>query len=196
MKTAGKVPVLAGFSAFLLTIPLGGALPPEGTLQRVNADAAAMQTFQQRLNTYVRLRNELARRLKPLSPTANADELTGRQEALAKMLRTARAGAKPGDLIPEPVAKLLLTSIAIDLKRRSAAGEKTTFSESMNAPRPAVNQDVPDDEALAAVPPLLLKNLPPLPDNLQYRFYGRHLLLIDGDPHIIADYLANVLPPR
>jgi hypothetical protein len=38
--------------------------------------------------------------------------------------------------------------------------------------------------------------LPGLPDNLQYRFYGRHLVILDGDLQIITDYVSNVLPPR
>jgi hypothetical protein len=46
------------------------------------------------------------------------------------------------------------------------------------------------------VPPLLLLSLPALPDNLQYRFYGRHLVVLDGDALIIVDYVANVLPPH
>jgi hypothetical protein len=44
------------------------------------------------------------------------------------------------------------------------------------------------------VPPLLLSTLPRLPDNLQYRFYGRHLVILDGDVQIIVDVIANVLP--
>ena len=31
------------------------------------------------------------------------------------------------------------------------------------------------------MPPLLLNNLPRLPDNLQYRFYGRSVVMLDGD---------------
>ena len=46
------------------------------------------------------------------------------------------------------------------------------------------------------MPPLLLSRLPRLPDNLQYRFYGRHVVLLDGDLQIIVDYIPNVLPPH
>ena len=118
------------------------------------------------------------------------------QDALAKGLRAARAGAKPGDLVPAPVARQMAAAIVADFKRRSAAAERAAFSEVPNAPRPAINQIYPAEAALPTVPPLLLMNLPPLPDNLQYRFYGRHLLLIDGDVQIIVDYIPNVLPPH
>ena len=46
------------------------------------------------------------------------------------------------------------------------------------------------------MPPLLLRELPRLPDNLQYRFFGRHVVLLDGDTQLIVDYIANVLPPH
>jgi hypothetical protein len=87
-------------------------------------------------------------------------------------------------------------AILEDFKRRSAADERATFSEVPNAPRPAINRLYPSDAALPTIPPLLLMRLPRLPDNLQYRFYGRHLILLDGDLQIIVDYIANVLPPH
>jgi hypothetical protein len=59
-----------------------------------------------------------------------------------------------------------------------------------------VNKSMPDTAALATVPPLLLTKLPVLPDNLQYRFIDRHVVLIDGDTRIIVDYILNVLPPH
>ena len=53
---------------------------------------------------------------------------------------------------------------------------------------------MPDTAALATVPPLLLNSLPRLPDNLQYRFMDRHIVLLDGDTRLIVDYILNVLP--
>lgn len=163
--------------------------------QKVNAGAAALQTFQQRLDAYLQLRMQLAERLAPLTSTPSADELAGRQAALAKALQTARAAATRGDLVPEPVARQIAATVLDDFKRRTALEEKATFAEVPAAGQPAINQTYPADAALPTVPPLLLQNLPRLPDNLQYRFYGRHLLILDGDVQIIVDYIANVLPP-
>ena len=186
---------MAGIMAVLLTVSLAAQAPVDRG-QAANVDAIALRTFEQRLNTYLELRKELAGRMTPLTPTGSAAELTTRQDALAKGLRAARAGAKPGDLVPAPVARQMAAAIVADFKLRSAAAERAAFSEVPNAPRPAINQIYPAEAALPTVPPLLLMNLPPLPDNLQYRFYGRHLLLIDGDVQIIVDYIPNVLPPH
>jgi len=64
------------------------------------------------------------------------------------------------------------------------------------APRPVINKTYPADAALPTVPPLLLSELPRLPDNLQYRFFGRHVAILDGDVQIILDFVADALPPH
>ena len=176
-------------------LPAVAQTPPRAR-QPVNAQAAALQDFQTRLDAYLKLRASLVKNLKPLSSTPSGAELAARQAAFAAALKKARAAAKPGDLVPQPVAAQIAKAIRDDFTRRSAADERATFSEVPNAVRPAINQTYPVDAALPTVPPLLLLNLPRLPDNLQYRFYGRHLLLLDGDAQIIVDYIANVLPPH
>jgi hypothetical protein len=172
-----------------------GQARPQGG-QGVNAQAASMQDFQQRLQKYLDLRAGLARKLAPMSSTTSAAELSARQESLAKALQLTRKNAKVGDLIPAPVAAQIAGTIAADFKQRSAAAERATFSEVPSASRPAINQTYPAQAALPTVPALLLNNLPPLPDNLQYRFYGRHLVILDADVQIIVDFIANVLPPH
>jgi hypothetical protein len=202
MKQPSRVPhllrrVLVSLvvAAVLITSVAAGQ-PAQRTDQPVNAQAAAMLDFQQRLEKYLALRTELSKKLTPLTPTASATDLVARQESLANAIRAARATARPGDLVPPLVADQIKQAILDDFKRRSAADERATFSEVPNAPRPTINRTYPMDAALPTVPPLLLLNLPRLPDNLQYRFYGRHVLLLDGDVQIIVDYIANVLPPR
>lgn len=64
-----------------------------------------------------------------------------------------------------------------------------------SGPPPGINMAFPATKALPTVPPLLLARLPKLPDNLQYRFYDRHVVILDGDVQTVADYVLNVLPP-
>ena len=163
---------------------------------KVNPQAAGMYEFQQRLNAYLKLREDLSEKLKPLSTTASAAELTARQDALAAALRAARKAARPGDLIPPSVANQIVKVCTEDFHFRNPEVKRAALQEVPNAPRPAINRTYPENEALATVPPLLLSKLPVLPDNLQYRFFGRHLVILDGDTQIIIDYIANVVPPR
>lgn len=158
-----------------------------------NAHAAALADFQKRLDAYLELRSDLAAKIKPLDVTAASSELAARQEALAAAMRTARQHAKQGDLIPPAAAKLIAGTVAADFKRRRAAVEKATLEEVPDL-RPVINKVYPAPEALPTMPPLLLMNLPRLPDNLQYRYYGRSVVLLDGDLEIIVDYIPGVLP--
>jgi hypothetical protein len=183
---------LVAIPVFLM---LSGALPASQD-GRVNLQAAALVEFQNNLQAYLRLRNELSDRLTPLSSTPSAAELAARQESLAEALRANRKTARPGDVIPAVVGALVRQAVNEDMRRRSAADKRGAFEEVPNGPVPQVNQTYPADAALATVPPLLLANLPRLPDNLQYRFYARHIVILDGDAEIVVDYVPNALPPH
>lgn len=169
--------------------------PQTGNAQPANPQGAAIADFQQRLAQYLELRTSLAGKLKPLSPTPDAGELAARQEALSVAVRTARQNAKRGDLVPEPVAQIIAKAVVQDFSKRRAAVDKAVLKEVPNA-TPVINKVYPAPEELTTMPPLLLANLPRLPDNLQYRYYGRSVVLLDGDLHIIVDFIPGVLPPH
>jgi hypothetical protein len=46
----------------------------------------------------------------------------------------------------------------------------------------------------AAVPSVLLDRLPALPEEVQYRFIGRDLVLVDVDANLVVDILPDALP--
>ncbi len=58
----------------------------------------------------------------------------------------------------------------------------------------AVNATYPKSAPLSTVPPTLLFKLPKLPQELEYRFVGRNLVLLDTEANLIADYLPEVVP--
>jgi hypothetical protein len=161
---------------------------------RVNPDAAALAEFSKRLQAYLVLRGELAGKLEPLRPTASASELQSRQAALAAALRNARAGAHQSDLIPVLVQHHIRRIVIADFRRREPPTRKAALEEVPTGRLPGINKNYPEQAALPTVPPLLLANLPPLPDNLQYRFFGRHVVILDGDVLIVVDYVQNAVP--
>jgi len=164
--------------------------------QNANPQAAALAEFQNRLQKYLELRQRLAEKLKPLTPTASASKLASEQEALAAALRNVRKDAKPGDLIPAAVADQIRRTVAEYFRGKDGSTKRAVFEEVPAGLRPVINKTMPDNAALATVPPVLLNNLPRLPDNLQYRFIDRHIVLIDGDTRLMMDYILNVLPPH
>jgi hypothetical protein len=204
LQTAGSRLTLAALVLLVASVVAAQTNPraDQGVAQRqaanpaANPQATALAEFQRRLQGYLDLRAKLAGKLKPLSPTANAAELAARQDTLAAALREARMGAKPGDLIPTRVADQIRTTVAEDFRHRNPDTKRAVFTEIPEGVQPVINKTVPDSATLATVPPLLLNSLPRLPDNIQYRFMGRHVILMDGDTRNIVDYILNVLPPH
>jgi hypothetical protein len=188
--------VLAADQQTARTAPTGAGAPSADGRPKVNEQALALQGFQTRLKAYLALREELSRKLKPLSSTPSATELTARQNSLATAMMAARATAKRGDLVPKLVAEQIATTISEDFRRRNTVATKGTLKEVPVAAVPQVNKVYPPGDAMPTVPPLLLKNLPQLPDNLQYRFFGRSIVILDGDLQLIADVIPGVLPPH
>lgn len=164
-------------------------------IQQVNARAATLRDFQTRLVAYVALRNSLARRMGPPVSTTDAVELGRRRRQLAAAVQTARRNAKQGDLFTPAVVVLITETVNADFQRRAASDKQAAFEEVPAGTRPGINRTYPASAALATVPPLLLNNLPRLPDSLQYRFFDRHIVLLDDDTELILDYVPNLLPP-
>jgi len=67
-----------------------------------------------------------------------------------------------------------------------------------NAESPArvdlvVNGKYPPNAPLSTVPPSVLLSLPKLPQGMEYRFVGRHLILFDSKANLIVDVLRNAI---
>ena len=56
-----------------------------------------------------------------------------------------------------------------------------------------VNAKYPEGQPKPTMPANLLLNLPPLPEPLEYRVVGQHLLLLDTAADLIVDYILNVI---
>ena len=76
--------------------------------------------------------------------------------------------------------------IAADLTRRSA-GDHAAIMTEVPVTSPRVNEPYPAMSPLATFPPLLLGALPRLPDDLEYRFMGRHPIIRDTKTNLIVD---------
>jgi hypothetical protein len=54
-----------------------------------------------------------------------------------------------------------------------------------------VNSRYPDEIPVSTIPPQLLEGLPKLPEEMEYRFVGNDLILMDTHAHIIADFVPD-----
>ena len=162
------------------------------------ADAQALATMNDRLKEYLDLRTEIERSLPKLPKEATPQEIDKNQRAMEKLVREARATAKTGDIFtPEarPVIQRLLATIfgGPDGKQLKAA----IMDENQAKPsvvKLVVNGRYPDTVPLATVPPQLLQTLPKLTEDLEYRFIGDSLILLDVRAHVIADFIEDIVP--
>jgi hypothetical protein len=153
-------------------------------------DTATLAEFAKRVEAYDSLRRRLEVGLTPLAVTTNPDEIIQAERALAHRIREARESARRGDiLIPAlqtELKKFLVLQVdeaTLDLITGDNPGEL----------RIKVNGSYPKEMPVSTVPPKLLLQLPSLPADLQFRFVGRHLILLDVRANIVVDEMPYAI---
>ena len=179
---------------FLIAALLGVA-PTATSQETVNRTGAQVKGFLDRLNEYLELKKKLESGLPPVSPSDRTSGVEQHRSALADRTRAARKSAKPGDLFGD-AGPLFKEILARDRRTRGTRDTTAALEEVPAGPTLAVNATYPERAALATVPPLVLSNLPPLPDGLEYRFVGRDLVLRDRASNLIVDFIPGALPAK
>jgi hypothetical protein len=159
-------------------------------------EADTLDEFQRRANAYVDLRKKLEDGLPALPTEATPEQIDTRQRELGRRLAAARANAAQGDLITLPMQTVIRTRFAA-IFTRDTPGQDTRGSVMDENPvgMPLhVNQRYPDEVPLSTMPPEVLEFLPKLPDDLEFRFVGRHLIIMDTPAHLIADFVPDAIP--
>jgi hypothetical protein len=162
----------------------------------VNPLAQEMVDFRQRVDEYMKLRDEITRKVPEVRETADPAKISAREKALGQAIAAARASAKPGDVFGDEMSQYLRTILAEDWKTRSAADRKALFEEIPPTLKLTVNQAYPTTIPLVTAPAGLLAKLPMLPEVLEYRLVDHYFLLRDRDANLIVDVLPKVYPTR
>jgi hypothetical protein len=157
---------------------------------KVQIWGSILDDFSARMLRYSELRTELERELPPFPVAAYPKEIRRAQKALARRIRVARAGAHQGDMLTPPIGtefkKILCLEMDADTWTSIMDDNPGEFSNHING-------TYPDKRPLSSVPPNILARLPPLPDDVQYRFVGRHLILHDTRANLILDRLPDAI---
>jgi hypothetical protein len=162
------------------------------------ADAQALATMNDRLKAYVDLHTTIERALPTLPDEATPEQIDKNQRAFETLVRKARATAKPGDIFtPEArpvILRLLSTVFGGPEGRQLKASIMDVNPVDPVALKLTVNSRYPDTVPLTTMPPQVLQTLPQLAEDLEYRFVGDWLILLDTHAHVIADFIDNALP--
>jgi hypothetical protein len=172
---------------------IGTLIAPAGAQTAVNAHGAAIKAFRARLDTYVKLHNQVAGTVPALKETGDPTKLHDREVVLGKALQQARAGVNQGAIFGTDLGPFIRKTIRHDWRHRSAVDRKAVLKEVPRDPV-HVNELYPTTVPLATFPPRLLQEMPPLPEDLEYRFYGRHLIIRDIDANLVVDILPDAIP--
>jgi hypothetical protein len=172
--------------------PTDTLVGPDG--QPVNQLGAATLEFHKRIQAYLKTHNEAEGKVPNLKRTDDPVEIASREKALAQMIMTLRAGAQPGDIFAKDYQPYFIKIVQDDFKERSAADRKAIVQELPKNLKVDVNTVYPTTLPLATFPPKLLRKLPDLPPELEYRIVGRSLILRDVKANLIVDILRDVVP--
>jgi hypothetical protein len=170
--------------------PASASQPRDTPDFRVETWGHVVAEFSGRLEDYSSLRTELEKGLPPLRVTADAGEIRKAARALRKRIRTARAGAKQGDIFTPETRIEFRKALTLEVDANSWAA---IMDDNPGERSNRINGAYPEGRALSTVPPNILAVLPRLPADLRYGFLGRHLILLDTRANVILDRIPLAL---
>lgn len=174
------------------TLAIVALLPFAGTVPR-DRQAAPIRVFTdfiERVADYVEMRRQVVAGIDGPLFCSDPEELFRQAEQRAAAIRNARPLANEGAIFTPPAATLFRAHIANAV--RAGTIDLTTVGR--------------DDDVVvevhaalawgagALLPARLVGQLPPLPEELEYRFVGRHLVLLDVEVNLVVDVLRNAVP--
>lgn len=183
------------------SVPPAGSPPPPPAASAAtdgqpgtNAQAAAALEFQNRIKAYLKIHNEAEGKVPNLKRTDDPKEISDREALLARAIQTLRANARIGEVFAPEYQPYFIKIVQDDFAMRSAVDRKAIIDELPKNMKVDVNTVYPTVLALATFPAMLLRKLPDLPPELEYRLVGRSLILRDVKANLIVDILRDVVP--
>jgi hypothetical protein len=190
---------------------LGG--PQIAPDQDVNMDPRVLDEFREEVEEYVRLHEELLKRVPTVTPQSSPQEIAAHRQKMTEAIRAERAGVKQGDIFEPPVAAAFRALLRKELtgpegpamlEEIRTGNPKVEGTPSQQNPNKevrvpvqlAVNAVYPDAAPASTVPAGLLLKMPRLPDEVKYGFVGRALILRDTHANVILDFVADAVPDR
>jgi hypothetical protein len=188
MRTHLIIPFIAALLTAGATAVPGASGPP--------VHDPGLAQFQRAVQDYVSLHRTLEAEIPPPEISADPERFLRPVRALATAIQTARQGARPGDVFTETGGTLIRLRIRAALAQHGFdANEllREMLADGENAPSLRINHRFPW-RAGTAMWPFMIAALPPLPAELEYRFVGRDLVLLDVHGNLVVDILPAALP--
>jgi hypothetical protein len=163
---------------------------PETPVFRVQVWGYIVADFSARVWSYFELRSKLEKGLPALTVTDDPAEIRRAVRALARQIRVARAEAKQGDIFTPTISVEFRKALILEMNANTWAA---IMDDNPGEFFTQINGTYPEGKPLSTVPPNILAVLPRLPDDIQYRFLGRHLILLDTRANVILDHIPYAI---
>jgi hypothetical protein len=186
----GRRAMLIPTFASLIAVALASA-------QSASPDEAVLSGFQNRVAAYVALHRQLEGPLPTLEVSDDPERIHLAMDALAGEIRRVRWNAKQGDIVTPDVAAALRRTIGAALAEHPELDVLYVIFDEYPPGlkiRPIVNARFPAVVGPGMMPSCILWALPELPEELQYRFVGRDLVLWDVHANLIVDIVPDAVP--
>ena len=191
-RTSTRHPFCLAWAVAIVMLSLGNGAPAA----QVSPNVPAVTGFVERVNQYVALHKKLEATLPKLPQEATPVQIDQNERALGKLIQDARKGAQRGDLFT-PEMTIFVKNLMAQVFG-GPGGQKlrsSVMDENVKELPLKVNQRFPDVIPISTMPPAILKALPELPEQMQYRFVASQFVLLDSHSHLVADFIPAVLPP-
>lgn len=176
--------LLPSFCLLLIPVTVGAQDP---------RDESLVCTFDSGVDQYVQLHRRLERFVPPQIITADPNRLFASRRALAAEIRRARPFAKQGEIFAPEIAAMFRQIVERTLREDRVDWGVFLDEDGMTLPiKVEVNGNYPAGGPVSTMSPTLLRALPPLPPELQYRFVNMHLILWDVHAGLIVDFVPDV----
>ena len=179
-----------------LAIALGQSGP--GTPSQAAAtNPQAAAEFATRIAEYAALHRRFEGPVPTVKVSDDYAEVVAAIDALASRIREARRDAHRGDVFTPAVECWFREMLDRSLQGCDIDALRAAINEE-NPPNIRfalrINGRWPKGASLGPMPPRLLADLPQLPDDLQYRFLDRDLVLWDSHANLVVDFIKNAMP--
>lgn len=181
--------------AALLVGLLAAASPAAQQSSGSVSESDASIDFQRRVTAYAALRDKLHEGPAKLPETSDPDRIAAAERALQARIQAARPGVKAGDIFTPNIRALFRRLLVPEVEGPRGANTRGSLQDEAPGEFPfQVNGVYPKEQPLGSVPPNILGTLPRLPEHLEYRFIGKHLILRDVRANLIVDYIPHAIP--
>ena len=157
---------------------------------RIQVFGDTVTDFPSRIERYFELRGQLERGLPAMTVTEDVRQIRRRTRSLAKAIRAARRGAVQGEFFTAATSAEFKRVLALIM---NTAVWALIMDENPGAFRHDIDGSYPDVKTYSTMPGIVLARLPQLPDDIQFRFVGPHLILYDVRASTIIDRLPNAI---